>query len=143
MDKNDLFMHSELHGAAVCIIRNPSGLPVPSISLNEAANFEMCHSPAWEHKVTSQVYWVNANQVSKTPPTGMFIQTGSFIIRGKRNFISPQKLELGFTLMFCLSEESLANHIGERHLREDIKALEEQKKENDELEKQKSIDGNT
>ena len=53
----------------------------------------------------------------------------------------PQKLELGFTLMFCLSEESLANHIGERHLREDIKALEEQKKEIDELEKQKSIDG--
>ena len=78
---------------------------------------------------------MNANQVSKTPPTGMFIQTGSFIIRGKRNFISPQKLELGFTLMFCLSEESLANHIGERHLREDIKALEELKKENDELEK--------
>ena len=71
----------------------------------------------------------------------MFISTGSFIIRGKRNFIQPQKLELGFTLMFCLSEESLANHIGERHLREDIKALEEQKKEIDELEKQKSIDG--
>lgn len=45
--------------------------------------------------------------------------------------------------MFCLSEESLADHIGERHLREDIKALEELKKENDELEKQKSIDGNT
>ena len=53
MDKSDLFMHSELHGAAVCIIRNPSGLPVPSITLNEAASFEMCHSPAWEHKVTS------------------------------------------------------------------------------------------
>jgi len=25
--------------------------------------------------------------VSKTPPTGMFIGTGSFIIRGKRNFV--------------------------------------------------------
>jgi predicted ribosome quality control (RQC) complex YloA/Tae2 family protein len=39
--------------------------------------------------VLAQVYWVYANQVSKTPPTGMFIGTGSFIIRGKRNFISP------------------------------------------------------
>ena len=47
----------------------------------------------------------------------MFIGTGSFIIRGKRNFLQPQKLELGFTLVFCISEESLANHIGERHLR--------------------------
>jgi hypothetical protein len=54
----------------------------------------------------------------------MFISTGSFIIRGKRNFINPPKLELGFTLMFCLSEESLANHIGERRLREDEKDLE-------------------
>ena len=110
-------MHSELHGAAVVIVKNPSGNPVPDLALNEAATFEMCHSPCWESKVTAQVYWVNANQVSKTPPTGMFIGTGSFIIRGKRNFLQPQKLELGFTVMFCISEESLANHIGERHLR--------------------------
>ena len=54
----------------------------------------------------------------------MFIGTGSFIIRGKRNFLNPQRLELGFTLMFCISEESLANHIGERHCREDVKELE-------------------
>ena len=26
--------------------------------------------------------------------------------------------------MFCISEESLANHIGERHCREDVKELE-------------------
>ena len=129
-------MHSEMHGAAVCIVKNPSGLPVPSITLSEAAIFVMCHSPAWEHKVINQVYWVNSAQVSKTPPTGMFIATGSFIIRGKRNFIQPQKIELGFTVMFCLSDESLANHMGERHLREDVKALEEQKKEmDDELQK--------
>ena len=118
MDKNDLFMHSELHGAAVCIIKSPTNAPVPTLSLQEAATFEMCHSPCWENKVTSQVYWVNANQVSKTPPTGMFIATGSFIIRGKRNFLQPQRLELGFTLMFCISEEPLANHIGERQNRE-------------------------
>ena len=54
----------------------------------------------------------------------MYISTGSFIIRGKRNFLQPQKLELGFTLMFCISEESLANHIGERNPREDVTQLE-------------------
>jgi hypothetical protein len=86
----------------------------------EAATFEMCHSPCWEGKVLSQVYWVHAEQVSKTPPTGMYIQTGSFIIRGKRNFIQPNRLELGFTVMFCLSEESLADHLGERKPREEI-----------------------
>jgi hypothetical protein len=53
----------------------------------------------------------------------MFISTGSFIIRGKRNFITPQRLELGFTVMFCLGEESLADHLGERKPREDIDEL--------------------
>jgi hypothetical protein len=36
------------------------------------------------------------------------------MIRGKRNFITPNKLELGFTLMFLLNDESIANHLGER-----------------------------
>lgn len=74
----------------------------------------MCHSPSWTNNVLSQVYWVHAHQVSKTPPTGMYISTGSFIIRGKRNFIQPRTLTLGLTLMFFLNEESLANHVGER-----------------------------
>lgn len=41
------------------------------------------------------------------------------MIRGKRNFITPSKLELGLTIMFCLNEESIANHIGERKPRLD------------------------
>ena len=76
------------------------------------------------------MYWVNAEQVSKTPPTGMYIATGSFIIRGKRNFIQPRSLTLGLTLMFNLNEESLANHIGERKIRledEDRIRLEQEK----------------
>lgn len=51
MDKNDLFMHSELHGASVVVLKNPSGKPVPQLTLMEAATFEMCHSPCWEGKV--------------------------------------------------------------------------------------------
>ena len=89
------------------------------MTLNEAAVFEVCHSRAWDAKIITEVYWVNADQVSKTPPTGLYISTGSFIIRGKRNFITPNKLALGFTLMFYLSPESIANHIGERRPRAD------------------------
>lgn len=114
LNKGDLFMHTDMPGAATTVIKNPSGLVVPPITLNEAAQFELCHSRAWESKICTDVYWVHADQVSKTPPTGLYIQTGSFIIRGKRNFITPNKMELGFTLMFALNEESIANHIGER-----------------------------
>lgn len=67
---------------------------------------------------------MHADQVSKTPPTGMYISTGSFIIRGKRNFVQPRALQLGLTLMFCLAEESLSNHIGERKVRLDDENIE-------------------
>lgn len=92
MDKGDLFMHCELHGASVCILKNPTGGIVPPLSIEEVATFEVCHGPSWTNNVISKVYWVNAEQVSKTPPTGMFIGTGSFIIRGKRNFVQPRAL---------------------------------------------------
>jgi predicted ribosome quality control (RQC) complex YloA/Tae2 family protein len=111
-------MHTDMPGAAVTVIKNPNPLEaVPPITLGEAAVFEVCHSRAWDSKVITDVYWVHADQVSKTPPTGLYISTGSFIIRGKRNFITPNKLELGFTLMFTLSPESIGNHLGERRPR--------------------------
>jgi hypothetical protein len=43
--------------------------------------------------------------------------TGSFIIRGKKNFVNPPKLELGYTVMFVLDDISMLNHENERRLR--------------------------
>ena len=113
-------MHTEMPGAAVTVIKNPGTSEVPPVTLGEAAIFEVCHCRAWDAKVIAEVYWVYADQVSKTPPSGLYISTGSFIIRGKRNFITPNKLELGFTLMFALNPESIANHIGERKPRNQL-----------------------
>jgi len=121
------------------ILKNPTGGIVPPISVEECATFEVCHSPSWTNNVLSQVYWVNSEQVSKTPPTGMYIATGSFIIRGKRNFVQPRALQLGLTVMFALNEESLANHIGERKIRldaDDVQKLEKEKKDREESEAQ-------
>ena len=33
MDKGDLFMHCELHGASVCILKNPTNGIVPPLSI--------------------------------------------------------------------------------------------------------------
>ena len=41
-------------------------------------------------------------QVSKTAPTGEYLPTGSFIIRGKKNFLPPQPLIMGLTFIFAL-----------------------------------------
>jgi hypothetical protein len=119
-------MHTDMPGAAVSVIKNPTKAVVPPVTLSEAAQWEVCHSRCWESKVITQVYWVHSHQVSKTPPTGLFIPTGSFMIYGKRNFITPTKMDLGFTLMFALDNSSLANHAGERKVKLDEEEMEQQ-----------------
>lgn len=39
-------------------------------------------------------------QVSKTAPTGEYLPTGSFMIRGRKNYLPPQPLVFGFGFMF-------------------------------------------
>jgi predicted ribosome quality control (RQC) complex YloA/Tae2 family protein len=51
MDQGDLFMHTDMPGAAVTIIKNPTKAVVPPVTLSEAAQWEVCHSRCWESKV--------------------------------------------------------------------------------------------
>eukprot|EP00917_Polyrhabdina_sp_WS-2016_P026323 GHVP01056535.1.p1 GENE.GHVP01056535.1~~GHVP01056535.1.p1 ORF type:complete len:394 (-),score=116.04 GHVP01056535.1:299-1480(-) len=67
----------------------------------------VCRSSAWDSKIFVGCYWVYANQVSKTAPTGEYLSTGGFMIRGKRNYLPASDLEMGFTVLFCLGEDSV------------------------------------
>ncbi|EFO63274.1 Serologically defined colon cancer antigen 1 [Giardia lamblia P15] len=113
MSPNDIFVHSEAHGAACTIVKAPrlttTDAPQentvlrwvpPEQTMLEAGAFTVIHSKMWTQKVGTQSYWVYADQVSKTAPAGMYIGTGSFVIRGKRNFIPQQPLELGVALLW-------------------------------------------
>ena len=62
-------------------------------------------------------WWVNADQVSKTAPTGEYLTTGGFMIRGQKNFLPPSQLLLGFACYWLISEESRANHGKHRLMR--------------------------
>jgi predicted ribosome quality control (RQC) complex YloA/Tae2 family protein len=78
----DLYVHADLHGATSVIIKNPTGNEVPPRTLQEAGLLACTHSAAWEAKVPAPAYWVKHDQVSKTAPTGEYITTGAFMIRG-------------------------------------------------------------
>ena len=119
MRKGDVYVHADVHGAASTVIKNPSGAPVPLVTLEEAGQMCICRSQAWNNKLITNAYWVHPDQVSKTAPTGMYLSTGSFMIRGKKNFLSPAKLEMGLVLLFKLGEESIAAHLGERKLNDE------------------------
>lgn len=118
MKKGDIYVHADMHGASSTVIKNPSGLAVPQKTLEEAGTYCVCLSSAWQNKVIQSAWWVYANQVSKTAPTGLYLSVGSFMIRGKKNFLHPSKLEMSIVLLFKLDEGSLANHIGERNCQE-------------------------
>ena len=99
MNSNDLYLHSEVSGSGSGLILNTDNKKVHPIDLEEAGSFVICFSNSWKNKTPDYAYWVYPKQVSKTPESGEFVQKGSFIIRGKKNYIYRTVLELGCTIL--------------------------------------------
>ena len=141
LGKRDVYFHSEMAGSASWIIKNPSMEEVSQLTLNETATWAICHSKAWDLKVVTSAFWVWGDQVSKTPQSGEYLVHGSFMIRGKKNFVNPMRLELGCTVMFKLDDDSVANHLNERRNRTkdpiDSLQINREKKENEDTSNEK------
>mmetsp|Transcript_17678 Transcript_17678/g.26778 ORF Transcript_17678/g.26778 Transcript_17678/m.26778 type:complete len:1179 (-) Transcript_17678:202-3738(-) len=120
----DAYLHADVHGAASCILRakrrrREDGRTEPLLladqALREAGNFTICRSSAWASKMVTSSWWVESHQVSKTAPTGEYLSVGSFMVRGKKNFLPPTQLEMGLAVLFKLGDEdSIARHRNER-----------------------------
>lgn len=114
MRAGDVYVHADLSGASSVIIKNPRGGTVPPRTLSEAGQAAVAYSVAWEAKVLTRSWWVQASQVSKTAPSGEFLTTGSFMIRGKKNYLLPEHLQFGFSFMFRVEDGCIERHRGER-----------------------------
>ena len=117
LDKGDVYIHAELNGAASVIVKNKSGsasLPIPPSSLTQAGAFCVATSSAWDSKAIMAAWWVNAEQVSKTAPTGEYLGPGLFVVKGQKNFLPPAQLLLGFGVLFKLDDASMTRHTKHR-----------------------------
>ncbi|KAG1696435.1 hypothetical protein DVH05_018566 [Phytophthora capsici] len=132
--KGDAYVHADLHGAATCIVRNHATVkdkkthelpPIPVGTLEQAGCMSVCRSNAWTSQVIAGAYWVHADQVSKTAPAGEYLTTGSFMIRGKKNYIQPSRLEMGLAVLFRIDESCISNHARQGEGRE-LRGLERQ-----------------
>ena len=90
----DIYVHADLTGASSCIVRSKATGPdaegktsLSPLALQEAGAFAVCRSVAWTHKAVSSAWWVYANQVSKSAPTGEYLTTGAFMIYGCNFYI--------------------------------------------------------
>lgn len=115
--KGDVYVHADLNGASSIVIRNKltsADAPIPPSTLSQAGTLAVASSSAWDSKAGMSAWWVNADQVSKSAPTGEFLPTGSFMVRGKKNFLPPAQLVLGFGILWMISEDSKKNHLKHR-----------------------------
>ncbi|XP_017143812.1 nuclear export mediator factor NEMF homolog [Drosophila miranda] len=117
MRPKDIYVHAEIQGASSVVIRNTTGEDIPPKTLVEAGSMAISYSVAWDAKVVTNSYWVTSDQVSKTAPTGEYLATGSFMIRGKKNFLPSCHLTMGLSLLFKLEESFVTRHLGERKVR--------------------------
>lgn len=98
MEPNDIIFHAEIVGAPFVLIKT-EGNTVPDQTINEAAQLAASYSRAWKELLSAiNVYWIHPDQVSKTPPSGQSLPKGSFMIRGKKNFVRGVKLHVAIGL---------------------------------------------
>ncbi|MBR9676382.1 DUF814 domain-containing protein [Candidatus Woesearchaeota archaeon] len=87
-EPKDLVFHTDMAGSPFIVIKN--GEEAGKVSLQEAADFTATHSKAWKlGMATTQTFYVKPEQVTKQAQPGEYLQKGSFMIRGKTTYITP------------------------------------------------------
>lgn len=136
MGPADIYVNADLEGASSVIVKNykqpgsHSYDEIPQVTLEQAGAFAMCRSSAWDGKFVASAWWVRAGQVSKTVPSGEYLPSGSFFIRGKKNFLNPTQLVMGIAFMFRVDDSCIEYHKGERCIRNAEEMDEEERSQN-------------
>jgi predicted ribosome quality control (RQC) complex YloA/Tae2 family protein len=87
----DKYVHADVHGAPSCVVKaadaEGNNMDISEKTLEEACQFALSYSKAWNQFSSGTAYWVNPEQVSKTPESGEYLPRGAFVVRGKRNYV--------------------------------------------------------
>lgn len=96
LQPNDLVFHAEITGAPVVVLKE--GSKASERSIEEVAQFAASYSRAWREGLSSiNVYYVRPEQVSFSAPSGEYLPRGSFMVRGKKNYVKT-RLAVAFGL---------------------------------------------
>lgn len=98
LKNDDYYFHTDEAGSGSFVLITEKRKP-EDIDFDETAEGVLALSTQWNSSYTSgKVYYVKGDQVSKTPNSGEYVTKGSFIIRGKRNYIKVTGCILGYGL---------------------------------------------
>ena len=94
---DELCFHADIQGAAFTVIK--AGAQEPSEQTRkETSEFAAVNSKAWTRGLgTVSVFSVLRKNLSKNPPTGMNLPTGSFVVYGQKNWYRniPLRIAIG------------------------------------------------
>ena len=116
MSEKDIYIHADLYGAPSTILKVEKENTDLEKDITEAAQFAVSNSRAWSNNLASgSAYWVTPLQVSKTPESGEFVRKGSWIVKGKRNYLFnlPLKLKISTILYENTELPMICPHITE------------------------------
>jgi len=89
-EKQDVVFHTDMAGSPFFVIQTGGRQPGEA-TLQEVASATYIFSRAFKlGHLSTQVFWVKPEQVSKEAKAGEFLQHGAFMIRGKTNYIKPE-----------------------------------------------------
>jgi len=93
LEKNDLYFHSDVDGAASCVLKG--GQKAPEKIKKMAAVLANSFSKAWKGGLTiADSYAVLPEQVKTAAKSGEYLTSGAFVISGKRNYYKNTELQL-------------------------------------------------
>ncbi|KAG7662825.1 uncharacterized protein J8A68_003680 [[Candida] subhashii] len=113
---NDFFVSSDLEGSLKVFIKNPfKGELVPPSTVMQAGIFSMSASSGWNGKVTTSAWVMHGTEISKRDFDGSLVPSGEFNYKGKKEYLPPSQLVMGFGL-YCLVDEDTTKRYAENRV---------------------------
>jgi len=97
---SDIVFHADIVGAPFVVIKTEGKAPSEQ-TIREAAQLAASYSRAWREMLPAiDVFWMNPDQLSKSPPSGQYLEKGAFVIRGKKNYVRnvPLRIAVGVVM---------------------------------------------
>lgn len=97
VDDDDVVYHADLFGSPFFVLKG--GKRQSEIEVLELSQATVSFSSGWKTGLgAADAYWVYKDQVSGTAESGEYLAKGSFVIRGKKNFVRHAMLQVAVGL---------------------------------------------
>jgi predicted ribosome quality control (RQC) complex YloA/Tae2 family protein len=97
LEEGDVVYHADLFGSPFFVLKD--GTRQSEEEVLELAQATVSFSSGWKTGLgAADAYWVNKDQVSSSAESGEYLARGSFVIRGKKNFIRHALIQIAVGL---------------------------------------------